>query len=165
MSGSAGSHAADVLFEAFLERALSAYYRGEGHGGADAAGPRALDAWLGVPTSRRAFQDADVLPPDAEVLGVLEAGQLDLLGEGYHVITLVDPSRRFVLKYVKSDQGIAPLAPAETQPGHGEWGRDHGTLRMACFTPRYGSTSGPSNPTGIWRCPAGCTCPVAPAGG
>ena len=82
MSGSAGSNAADVLFEAFLERALSAYYRGEGHVGADAAGPRALDAWL-VPTSRRAFQDADVLPPDAEVLGVLEAGQLDLLGEGY----------------------------------------------------------------------------------
>ena len=134
MSGSAGSNAADVLFEAFLERALSAYYRGEGHVGADAAGPRALDAWL-VPTSRRAFQDADVLPPDAEVLGVLEAGQLDLLGERYHVITLVDPSRRFVLKYVKSDQGIPPLAPAETQPGRGEWGRDHGIVADGLLHP------------------------------
>ena len=80
MSGSAGSNAADVLFEAFLERALSAYYRGEGHVGADAAGPRALE-WL-VPTSRRAFQDADVLPPDAEVLGVLEAASFTCSGRG-----------------------------------------------------------------------------------
>lgn len=134
MSGSAGSNAADALAGAVLERALTAYYRGEGHGGADAVGPGVLDAWL-VPTSRRAFQDADVLPSDAEVLGVLEAGELDLLGEGYHVMTLADPSRRFVLKYVKSDQGVAPLAPAGTQPGGGDWGRDHGIVEEGFLHP------------------------------
>ncbi len=134
MSGSAGSNAGDTLPGAVLERTLTAYYRGEGHGGADAIGSRALDAWL-VPTSRRAFQDADVLPSDAELLSVLEANELDLLGEGYHVITLVDPFRRFVLKYVKSDQGVAPLASADTQPGRGDWSRDHGILQDGLLHP------------------------------
>ena len=51
------------------------------------------------------------------------------------MITLVVPSRRFVLKYVKSDQGIPPLAPAETQPGRGEWGRDHGIVADGLLHP------------------------------
>jgi Calcineurin-like phosphoesterase len=134
MTGSAGSSTIGVLSSAVLERTLTAYYRGEGHGGADAVGPSALDACL-VPTSRRAFQDADLLPSDAEVLGVLEADELDLLGEGYHVITLADPFRRFVLKYVKSDQGVAPLAPADPRPGCGDWDRDHGILEDGFLHP------------------------------
>ncbi len=128
MSGPSGSNTAGGLLEAILERALTAYYRGEGHGGADALGPRTLDAWL-VSTSRRAFEDADALPSDAEVLRVLEATELGVVGEGYHVMTFVEPLRRFVLKYAKSEEGIPPLAPSDALPERHEWSRDHGILK------------------------------------
>jgi Calcineurin-like phosphoesterase len=134
MSESPGPSTADALSGAILERALGAYYRGEGHGGADALGPGALDGWL-VPTSRQAFEDADVLPADTEVLRVIEAGELAFRGEGYHVITLVDPLRRFVLKYAKSDEGVPPLVPGGMQPGRDEWSRDHGILEDGCLHP------------------------------
>ena len=134
MGGSAGSGTPGGLPEAVLEQALTAYYRGEGHGGADAVGPRTLDAWL-VPTSRRAFHDSDVLPSDAEVLGAVHACELSFLGEGYHVITLVDTFRRLVVKYAKSDQGFPPLGPADTVPGRGEWSRDHGIVGDGCLHP------------------------------
>jgi Calcineurin-like phosphoesterase len=134
LDGSPGSSTVGGLPEAVLEQALTAYYRGEGHGGADAVGPRTPDAWL-VPTSRRAFHDSDVLPSDAEVLRAIHADELEFIGEGYHVITLVDPFRRFVVKYAKSDQGVPPLAPPETGPGRGEWSRDHGIVGDGCLHP------------------------------
>ena len=134
MGGSSGPGSAGGLPEAVLEQALTAYYRGEGHGGADAVGSRTPDAWL-VPTSRRAFQDADVLPSDVEVLGAVQAGELGFLGEGHHVIALVDTFRRLVVKYAKSDQGVPPLAPADTGPGRDEWNRDHGIVGDGCLHP------------------------------
>ena len=66
------------------------------------------------------------MPPDHEVLQVLDGGAMHLLGEGYHVMTLAEPANRFVVKYAKNRDGIPPLAPPEEQPPREEWARDHG---------------------------------------
>lgn len=50
--------------------------------------------WLLATTTERAFRRADRLPPDAEVLRILEDAEPELLGEGYHVITLRAPHDR-----------------------------------------------------------------------
>jgi hypothetical protein len=76
--------------EAILERALTAYHRDERHGGAKWIDERVLDTEL-VPVTREAFRDADALPSDEEVLRTFE-GPLQLLGEGYHVIALIEPT-------------------------------------------------------------------------
>jgi hypothetical protein len=110
--------------EAILERALTAYHRDELHGGARWVGERLLDAEL-VPIAREAFLDADDLPADRDVLQILHSETLQLLGEGYHVIALVEPSRRFVVKYAKHPEPVPPLAapaPASRQ----EWEHDYG---------------------------------------
>jgi hypothetical protein len=110
--------------EAILERALSAYQRDELHGGARRVGERILDAEL-VPVGREAFEDADGLPADRDVLHVLETEPLQFLGEGYHVIALVEPSRRFVVKYAKQLTPVPPLAPPPASAEQA-WERDHG---------------------------------------
>ena len=110
--------------EAILERALHAYHRGELHGGAKCVVERELDGLL-VPITREAFQDADELPDDEDVLRVLDSEKMQLLGEGYHVIALVEPRRRFVVKYAKHLKPVPPLAspaPASRE----EWERDYG---------------------------------------
>lgn len=110
--------------EAILERALTAYHGDELHGGARWMGERILDAEL-VPVAREAFLDADDLPADHEVLQAFDHEPMRLLGEGYHVIALVQPSRRFVVKYAKHLKPVPPLAramPAARQ----EWDHDHG---------------------------------------
>ena len=71
-------------------------HRDERHGGADWIGERLLDTEL-VPVTREAFRDADDLPSDEDVFRVF-AEPLQLLGEGYHVIALVEPRHRFVAK-------------------------------------------------------------------
>lgn len=127
MSRTAARYARDPLrgrLEAIFERALCAYLRDELHGGADAIGQGILDAEL-VPIARRAFQEADPLPPDGEVLHVLHAQELHLLGEGYHVIALAEAGRRFVVKYAKHWQPVPPLAPMDAAAAR-EWGHDHG---------------------------------------
>lgn len=43
---------------------------------------------------REAFPDADDMPSDGDVLQVLNGKPMQLLGEGYHVIALVEPVRR-----------------------------------------------------------------------
>jgi len=109
--------------EALLERALTAYHRDERHGGADWIEERVLDTEL-VPVTREAFRDADDLPSDEDVLRVF-AEPLRLLGEGYHVIALVEPRLRFVVKYAKHPGPVPPLAaprPA-SQPA---WQYEHG---------------------------------------
>jgi hypothetical protein len=116
---------AEAHFEAILERVLRAYHRDEGHGGANWFGENLLDAVL-VPVAREAFLEADQLPPDREVLQILDGEGLLLLGEGYHVMTLVEPANRFVVKYVKNRESIPPLAPPREQPPHDEWRHDHG---------------------------------------
>ena len=73
-------------------------------------GESILDREL-VPVARAAFLDADDLPPDDEVLQVLDREGMDLLGEGYHIMTLAEPAHRFVVKYAKNLEGIPPLAP------------------------------------------------------
>src|SRR5207245_7870778 len=98
-----------------LGRVLRAYHRDEGHGGANWIGESLLDAVL-VPVAREAFLEADDLPPDHEVLQILDGEGLHLLGEGYHVMTLAEPGNRFVVKYVKSREGIPPLGPPAEQP-------------------------------------------------
>jgi hypothetical protein len=85
---------------------------------------RILDAEL-VPIAREAFRDADDLPADRDVLHVLETEPLELLGEGYHVIALVEPSRRFVVKYAKQLTPVPPLAPPLASAAQA-WERDHG---------------------------------------
>ena len=109
--------------EKIFERALSAYHCDELHGGALRVEDRILDAEL-VPVAREAFQQADDLPPDPDVLHILDREAMQLLGEGYHVIALVEPSRRFVVKYAKHLTPVPPLAtpPAARQ----EWEHDHG---------------------------------------
>ena len=116
--------AATHQLEAILERALTAYHDDELHGGARWVGERVLDAEL-VPVTREAFLDADDLPDDHEVLRVFDSESLQLLGEGYHVIALVEPQRRFVAKYAKFLKPLPPLAsPAPaSQP---QWEHDHG---------------------------------------
>ena len=101
---------AEAQFKAILERVLRAYHRDEGHGGANWIGERILDAEL-VPVAREAFLDADDMPPDHEVLQVLDGEGMHLLGEGYHVMALAEPANRFVVKYAKNREGIPPLAP------------------------------------------------------
>jgi hypothetical protein len=110
--------------EAILERALTAYHGDERHGGADWIGERILDAAL-VPVAREAFLEADELPPDLEVLQAFDGEPMQLLGEGYHVIALAEPSHRFVVKYAKHEKPVPPLAPAASisQPA---WAHDHG---------------------------------------
>jgi hypothetical protein len=110
--------------EAILERALTAYHRDELHGGAQWLGERILDAEL-VPIAREAFLDADDLPADHDVLQILHTEPMQLLGEGYHVIALVDPSRRFVVKYAKHFEPVPPLAPPAPASGQ-RWEHDHG---------------------------------------
>jgi hypothetical protein len=51
---------------------------------------------------------------------------MHLLGEGYHVIALAEPAKRFVVKYAKNGEGIPPLAPRQEQPRREEWAHDHG---------------------------------------
>jgi hypothetical protein len=109
--------------EAVFERALTAYHRDELHGGASCVGDRILDAAL-APVAREAFLDADELPPDPEVLRALDGEPMQLLGEGYHVVALVEPGHRFVVKYAKQLEPVPPLAAP--QQAH-EWSHDHGT--------------------------------------
>jgi hypothetical protein len=116
---------AEVQFKAILERVLRVYHRDEGHGGADCIGERILDAEL-VPAAREAFRAADNMPPDHEALQVLDGNGMYLLGEGYHVIALAEPAKRFVVKYAKNQKGIPPLAPPQEQPRREEWAHDHG---------------------------------------
>ena len=116
--------------EAILERALTAYHRNELHGGARWVGERMLDAEL-VPVTREAFLDADDLPSDRAVLQVLDSESMQLLGEGYHVIALVEPGQRFVVKYAKHPSRIMAFARTELS------------------TPRSGSTSAPSRRMGL----------------
>src|SRR5580765_386945 len=109
--------------EAILERALIAYHRDERHGGAKSIDNRVLDTEL-VPVTREAFRDADDLPSDEEVLRTFES-PLQLLGEGYHVIALIEPQHRFVVKYAKHPGPVPPLAPPK--PASQEaWQREHG---------------------------------------
>ena len=110
-------------FGAILERALTAYHRDELHGGARWVGERLLDAEL-VPVVREAFLDADDLPADCDVLQALDE-PMQLLGEGYHVIALVEPSRRFVVKYAKHAKPVPPLAPS-APASRQEWEHDYG---------------------------------------
>jgi hypothetical protein len=109
--------------EAILERALIAYHRDEHHGGAHWMAEQVLDAVL-VPITRDAFREADDLPSDEEVLQAFDA-PMSLLGEGYHVIALAEPQRRFVVKYAKHDDPVPPLAAqaSESQP---EWQYEYG---------------------------------------
>jgi calcineurin-like phosphoesterase family protein len=116
---------AEAQFKAILERLLRAYHRDEGHGGANCIGERILDGEL-APVTRAAFLEADDMPPDHEVLQVLDGKGMLLLGEGYHVIALAEPTKRFVVKYAKNAKGIPPLAPSQEQPGLEEWAHDHG---------------------------------------
>jgi hypothetical protein len=109
--------------EAILERAVTAYHRDERHGGAQSVGDRVLDAVL-MPIARQAFLDADDLPADDVVLQAL-AEPMRLLGEGYHVIALLEHQRRFVVKYAKHPEPVPPLAPvpADSRPA---WAHEHG---------------------------------------
>jgi hypothetical protein len=104
---------------------LRAYHQDEGHGGAKWIGENILDAEL-VPVAREAFLDSDDMPPDHEVLQVLDGEGMHLLGEGYHVMALGEPANRFVVKYVKHGTGIPPLAPPREQARREEWAHDHG---------------------------------------
>jgi lipid A disaccharide synthetase len=72
-------HATDRL-TVILERALRAYHRDERHGGASWMGERILDVEL-TPVAREAFRNADEMPPDREVLNVLDGESVQLLGE------------------------------------------------------------------------------------
>ena len=99
-----GPQDAEASFEAILERVLRVYHQNERHGGANWIGESLLDAVL-VPVAREAFLDADDMPPDHEVLQALDAEGVHLLGEGYHVMTLVEPANRFVMKYAKNREG------------------------------------------------------------
>jgi hypothetical protein len=110
---------------AILERALTAYHRDERHGGANWVGERILDGEL-TPVAREAFLDADDLPADDDVLRVLDGEPLQLLDEGYHIIALVEPAGRFVVKFAKHPTPVPPLAPPASQPRREEWAQDYG---------------------------------------
>ena len=129
-----GPEHAEAQFKAILERVLRAYHRDEGHGGANWIGERILDGEL-VPVAREAFLDADDMPPDHEVLQVLDGEGMHLLGEGYHVMALAEPANRFVVKYAKNREGIPPLAPPQEQPRREEWAHDHGIQPDGCLHP------------------------------
>jgi hypothetical protein len=122
---SVGPERSDPQVKAILDRVLRAYHRDEGHGGANWIGERILDGEL-IPVTREAFLAADDMPPDHEVLRVLDNESLHLLGEGYHVMALAEPANRFVVKYAKNLQSIPPLAPRQEQPPREEWLHDHG---------------------------------------
>src|SRR5712691_7961645 len=122
---SSGPAGAEAQFQAILERVLRAYHRDEGHGGANWIGLNVLDPLL-VPVAREAFLEADDMPPDLEVLRVLDGEGMHLLGEGYHVIALAEPTKWFIVKYVKNREEIPPLAPSHEQPLREEWAHDHG---------------------------------------
>jgi hypothetical protein len=119
------THHAEAQLEAILDRVLRTYHQNEGHGGANWIGESILDAAL-VPVAREAFLDADDMPPDHEVLEVLEREGMHLLGEGYHVMALAEPANRFVVKYAKHGEAIPPLAPSREQPRREDWAHDHG---------------------------------------
>jgi Calcineurin-like phosphoesterase len=108
-----------------LERVLTGYHRAKRHGGADRVTTSELDGLLAA-TTERAFRRADRLPPDAEVLRILEDTRPELLGEGYHVVTLCEPAHRFVVKYAKSSVSIPPLAPRSARSDPRLWATDHG---------------------------------------
>jgi calcineurin-like phosphoesterase family protein len=120
-----GPEQAEPQFQAILERVLRAYHRDEGHGGANWIGTNVLDPAL-VPVAREAFLEADDMLPDHEVLQVLDGERMHLLGEGYHVVALAEPTNRFIVKYVKNREEIPPLAPFHEQPRREEWAHDHG---------------------------------------
>jgi hypothetical protein len=120
-----GSEHVEAQFQAILERVLRAYHRDEGHGGANWIGLNVLDPTL-VRVAREALLRADVMPSDHEVLRVLDGEALHLLGEGYHVIALAEPTKRFIVKYVKNLDEVPPLAPTHEQPPREEWTHDHG---------------------------------------
>jgi hypothetical protein len=82
-----------------------------------------LDAEL-VPVAREAFLDADELPADAEVLQTFSE-TMQLLGEGYNVIALAEPTRRFVVKYAKQLRPTPPLGSPE-RASRQDWTREHG---------------------------------------
>lgn len=128
---SLGSKHTEVHFEAILELVLRAYHQGEVHGGAHWIGENILDAEL-VPITREAFLDADDMPPDHEVLRILDNEDIHLIGEGYHVVTLTEPASRFVVKYVKQAKSIPPLAPSDALQGR-DWAHDHGLLPDGCL--------------------------------
>src|SRR5262245_1561889 len=128
-----GPEHAEAQFKAILDRVLRAYHRDERHGGANWIGERILDGEL-VPVARAAFLNADDMPPDHEVLQVVD-GRLDLLGEGYHVMTLAEPANRFVVKYAKSREATPPLAPSREQPQREAWAHDHGVQPDGCLHP------------------------------
>src|SRR5690242_11431812 len=120
-----GAEHAEAQFQAILERVLRAYHRDEGHAGANWIGMNVLDPAL-VPVAREAFLKVDDMAPDVEVLRVLDGEGMQFLGEGYHVIALAEPTKRFIVKYVKNREEIPPLAPAHEQPRREEWAHDHG---------------------------------------
>lgn len=120
-----GPEHAEAQLEAILERVLRAYHRDAGHAGANWIGESILDAEL-VPVAHEAFLDVDDMPPDHEVLQVLDGEGMRLLGEGYHVMALLEPAHRFVVKYAKNQEGIPPLAPPREQPPREAWVHDHG---------------------------------------
>src|SRR5574342_49698 len=91
---SSGPQLVEARFEAILERVLRAYHRHEGHGGVDSIREGILDAEL-IPIAREAFQDADHMPADEEVLQILDGDGMRLLGEGYHVVALAEPANQF----------------------------------------------------------------------
>jgi hypothetical protein len=129
-----GPALAEAQFEAILERVLRAYHRDEVHGGANRIGESILDGDL-VPVAREAFLDADDMPPDSDVLQVLDSEEMHLLGEGYHVMTLAEPANRFVVKYAKNRESIPPLAPLAEQPRREEWTHDHAVQPNGCLHP------------------------------
>ena len=88
-------------------------------------GERVLDAELSRVTGE-AFAAADSLPADDEVRRVLDTEPLTLLGEGYHVMALVEPARRFVVKYAKSRKPVPPLGAPEEHASSEAWRHDHG---------------------------------------
>ena len=120
-----GREHAEAQFQAILERVLRAYHRGECHDGANWIGMNILDPTL-VPIARETFLHADDLPPDHEVLQIIDGDGLHLLGEGYHVIALAEPTNRFIAKYVKNRKDTPPLAPSHEQPPREAWTHDHG---------------------------------------
>jgi hypothetical protein len=128
-----GPALAEAHFEAILARVLRAYHRGDGHGGAQGLVENALDGDL-VPVAREAFLAADTLPPDDDVLQVID-GEMPLLGEGYHIMTLAEPANRFVLKYAKNREAVPPLAPLREQPRRDEWTHDHAVQPDGCLHP------------------------------
>ena len=135
---------------------LRAYHQNERHGDANWIGESILDAAL-APVAREAFLDDDDMPPDHEVLQVLDAEGVPLLGEGYHVMTLVESASRFVMKYAKNREGVPPLAPSGEQPPPRIGPTITAFSRRGASTPRSGSTSAHSK-----RRTAGSTQPCLP---